>query len=177
MVSARSGKGPISRAPDLNRRRSQGRVRIRVALRRARVRLESGLLSVIRSGGCPGEWRNGRRAGFRCQCPSGRGGSSPPSPTTSSCTNKEHLGHELERGRDLCVWWGRESCGVFRTSSGTWAPISPPTSAGNTFRALAQSAARRRLRRPDANRRSVFDRQGLTRPLRSAAPSPFQGRS
>ncbi len=28
-----------------------------------------------------GEWRNGRRAGFRCQCPSGRGGSSPPSPT------------------------------------------------------------------------------------------------
>lgn len=30
-----------------------------------------------------GEWRNGRRAGFRCQCPSGRGGSSPPSPTTS----------------------------------------------------------------------------------------------
>src|ERR1700740_1826325 len=29
----------------------------------------------------PGECRNGRRAGFRCQCPSGRGGSSPPSPT------------------------------------------------------------------------------------------------
>ncbi len=30
-----------------------------------------------------GEWRNGRRAGFRCQCPQGRGGSSPPSPTSS----------------------------------------------------------------------------------------------
>src|ERR1700757_1505827 len=29
----------------------------------------------------PGEWGDGRRAGFRCQCPSGRGGSSPPSPT------------------------------------------------------------------------------------------------
>jgi hypothetical protein len=27
------------------------------------------------------EWRNGRRAGFRCQCPQGRGGSSPPSRT------------------------------------------------------------------------------------------------
>ena len=36
---------------------------------------------VIGSPGCWGEWRNGRRAGFRCQCPSGRGGSSPPSPT------------------------------------------------------------------------------------------------
>jgi hypothetical protein len=39
---------------------------------------------------CSGEWRNGRRAGFRCQCPSGRGGSSPPSPTT-------RRGHELTR--------------------------------------------------------------------------------
>ena len=29
------------------------------------------------------EWRNGRRAGFRCQCPQGRGGSSPPSRTDS----------------------------------------------------------------------------------------------
>jgi hypothetical protein len=28
------------------------------------------------------EWRNGRRAGFRCQCPQGRGGSNPPSRTT-----------------------------------------------------------------------------------------------
>ena len=27
------------------------------------------------------EWRNGRRAGFRCQCPQGRGGSNPPSRT------------------------------------------------------------------------------------------------
>ncbi len=39
------------------------------------------LHTVIRSAGLLGEWRNGRRAGFRCQCPSGRGGSSPPSPT------------------------------------------------------------------------------------------------
>ena len=37
--------------------------------------------TVIRSASLSGEWRNGRRAGFRCQCPSGRGGSSPPSPT------------------------------------------------------------------------------------------------
>jgi hypothetical protein len=28
------------------------------------------------------EWRNGRRASFRCWCPKGRGGSSPPSRTT-----------------------------------------------------------------------------------------------
>jgi hypothetical protein len=28
------------------------------------------------------EWRNGRRAGFRCQCPKGRGGSNPPSRTS-----------------------------------------------------------------------------------------------
>jgi hypothetical protein len=38
---------------------------------------------VILSPSRSGEWRNGRRAGFRCQCPSGRGGSSPPSPTIS----------------------------------------------------------------------------------------------
>ena len=28
------------------------------------------------------KWRNGRRAGFRCQCPQGRGGSNPPLRTT-----------------------------------------------------------------------------------------------
>lgn len=50
----------------------------------------------------PGEWRNGRRAGFRCQCPSGRGGSSPPSPTLSGSTK----GHGLERGRDLRAFRG-----------------------------------------------------------------------
>lgn len=32
------------------------------------------------------EWRNGRRAGFRCQCPKGRGGSNPPSRTQSKGT-------------------------------------------------------------------------------------------
>jgi hypothetical protein len=62
---------------------------------------------VVWSIGCfPGEWRNGRRAGFRCQCPSGRGGSSPPSPTGSGSTNCRRKGHELERARDLCVWVG-----------------------------------------------------------------------
>ena len=39
-----------------------------------------------------GEWRNGRRAGFRCQCPSGRGGSSPPSPTAG-----QHPGPSIRR--------------------------------------------------------------------------------
>src|SRR5579875_428033 len=41
-------------------------------------------IRVVVSTGCSGEWRNGRRAGFRCQCPSGRGGSNPPSPTIFS---------------------------------------------------------------------------------------------
>ncbi len=60
-------------------------------------------ITVVWSIGCfPGEWRNGRRAGFRCQCPSGRGGSSPPSPTLSGSTK----GHGLERGRDLRAFRG-----------------------------------------------------------------------
>ena len=52
------------------------------------------------SAACPpipaatGEWRNGRRAGFRCQCPSGRGGSSPPSPTKEQFDTKpQTIGH------------------------------------------------------------------------------------
>ena len=70
------------------------------------ARLGSGPVCVIVFPGCWGEWRNGRRAGFRCQCPSGRGGSSPPSPTMSGSTNCRHQGHELYWVRDLCVWWG-----------------------------------------------------------------------
>jgi hypothetical protein len=35
-------------------------------------------------GGFTREWRNGRRAGFRCQCPKGRGGSNPPSRTLNT---------------------------------------------------------------------------------------------
>src|SRR5215213_1553738 len=54
------------------------------------VRLGIGSPCLISSPGCWGEWRNGRRAGFRCQCPSGRGGSSPPSPT-----NRDQAGHRL----------------------------------------------------------------------------------
>lgn len=70
-------------------------------------RLGFGPTKVIWSSGRLGEWRNGRRAGFRCQCPSGRGGSSPPSPTAvSGSMNRRHKGHGLERGRDLCGLWG-----------------------------------------------------------------------
>jgi hypothetical protein len=59
-------------------------------------RLGHTAIRVVWSIGCfPGEWRNGRRAGFRCQCPSGRGGSSPPSPTPSPT---ESVGER--RGRD-----------------------------------------------------------------------------
>jgi hypothetical protein len=35
------------------------------------------------------EWRNGRRAGFRCQCPKGRGGSNPPSRTQRRARSKD----------------------------------------------------------------------------------------
>ena len=47
------------------------------------------------------EWRNGRRASFRCWCPKGRGGSSPPSRTTQRAAapiNAEEYG---ETGVDL----------------------------------------------------------------------------
>ena len=57
----------------------------------------------------PGEWRNGRRAGFRCQCPSGRGGSSPPSPTMSGSDRPRGKGHELLGVRGLRLGWSR--CG------------------------------------------------------------------
>ena len=40
------------------------------------------LLFAVGSQGPTREWRNGRRAGFRCQCPLGRGGSTPLSRTT-----------------------------------------------------------------------------------------------
>jgi hypothetical protein len=35
----------------------------------------------VRSGVCPGKWRNGRRARFRSVCPKGREGSTPSFPT------------------------------------------------------------------------------------------------
>lgn len=56
-------------------------------------------ITVVWSIGCfPGEWRNGRRAGFRCQCPSGRGVQVP-----FAHTERFDEGHGLERGRDLSV--------------------------------------------------------------------------
>lgn len=50
------------------------------------------------------EWRNGRRAGFRCQCPKGRGGSNPP-----SRTHQDPGKSLISRGPFLCP------------------PIDPPT--------------------------------------------------
>lgn len=85
---------------------------------------------VIRLRGHSGEWRNGRRAGFRCQCPSGRGGSSPPSPTMSGSTNCDYKGHELERGRDLCVWWDSRLAAGQIDRCGSWSRKSP---AGKLF--------------------------------------------
>lgn len=45
------------------------------------VRSFGAALTCVLTSSVAGKWRNGRRAGFRCQCPKGRGGSSPPLPT------------------------------------------------------------------------------------------------
>ena len=44
------------------------------------------------------EWRNGRRAGFRCQCPQGCGGSNPPSRTN---VKSRDIVHTLSRDFSL----------------------------------------------------------------------------
>src|SRR6478735_11681917 len=44
------------------------------------------------------EWRNGRRAGFRCQCPKGRGGSNPP-----LRTDRDRPRQASRRGRSRCT--------------------------------------------------------------------------
>jgi hypothetical protein len=66
----------------------------------------------------PGEWRNGRRAGFRCQCPSGRGGSSPPSPTTAVLRTAGIEVTNCTRGRDLCVLCSRTNASERRRHDG-----------------------------------------------------------
>ena len=47
------------------------------------------------------EWRNGRRASFRCWCPKGRGGSSPPSRTTQRAAAPINAAEYAETGVDL----------------------------------------------------------------------------
>ena len=84
-------------------------LRQRPCVQRRRRPLRSGwgdaTTTVVWSIGCfPGEWRNGRRAGFRCQCPSGRGGSSPPSPTFLHFCEQRDQRPRTERVRGLCVW-------------------------------------------------------------------------
>ena len=66
---ARSG------ADDCGARRGYGVPTQRVA--RFVTAGESMLVFHLGSQGPMRAWRNGRRAGFRCQCPQGRGGSSP----------------------------------------------------------------------------------------------------
>ena len=47
------------------------------------------------------EWRNGRRASFRCWCPKGRGGSSPPSRTTQRAAARQNAADQVATGVDL----------------------------------------------------------------------------
>ncbi len=76
----------------------------RVTSRQARFRVRAWCVILSRSRS--GEWRNGRRAGFRCQCPSGRGGSSPPSPTR--CTRaRPMLMESMGLARFTRILWGR----------------------------------------------------------------------
>ena len=83
---------------------------------------------MIGSPGCWGEWRNGRRAGFRCQCPSGRGGSSPPSPTIE-------IGYRLPR----------PLVGVFLLCSGRTVAVDPADDVGHLFDVLPGQPYRRDL--------------------------------
>ena len=46
------------------------------------------------------EWRNGRRASFRCWCPKGRGGSSPPSRTADRAQVRFGLGESATPNAD-----------------------------------------------------------------------------
>src|SRR6478736_7824574 len=48
------------------------------------------------------EWRNGRRAGFRCQCPKGRGRSNPPSRTQTKEPRSSDRGSFLSPARRRC---------------------------------------------------------------------------
>ncbi len=50
------------------------------------------------------EWRNGRRAGFRCQCPKGRGGSNPPSRTRRRRAPSSWTGPLRCRGPSSSRW-------------------------------------------------------------------------
>ena len=71
-VTAPAQVGVTLTGPD----RPQGRLRVQP--RRAFV--DAGCIGHTRTAhaSVTRKWRNGRRAGFRCQCPKGRGGSNPP---------------------------------------------------------------------------------------------------
>ena len=66
------------------------------------------------------EWRNGRRAGFRCRCPQGRGGSSPPSRTQGTTPGRSFGRGYLASG----VWRGswRGQAELMPTTPGMGAP-------------------------------------------------------
>ena len=71
------------------------------------------------------EWRNGRRAGFRCQCPQGRGGSTPLSRTKVPLT-RANTGNrrEVKTSRRFSLsglvrlWQGPMPGGVVRVAVG-----------------------------------------------------------
>ena len=72
---------------------------------------------VLISCGCSGEWRNGRRARFRSVCPQGRGGSTPPSPTTCRSSNGRCT------SREPCPGFGRAGFSAVPGLSRDW--LSP----------------------------------------------------
>ncbi len=64
-------------------------------------------------GGSTREWRNGRRAVFRWQCPYGRGGSNPPSRTRGWSTNQPK---KLDETPGQVIWPGVFASGGALTS-------------------------------------------------------------
>ncbi len=95
------------------------------------------------------EWRNGRRASFRCWCPQGRGGSSPPSRTKKPLLSRGFFASEvgdfyrtstlaraMKSGAELST-----SCGLTR-GSWNWSRAAGPigaVGAGTRELSMAQS--------------------------------------
>src|SRR5215211_7343204 len=72
------------------------------------------------------EWRNGRRAGFRCQCPQGRGGSNPPSRTVFPHVKPLFIAPAAKTTGEISgAWMARQvvsAASRFTGSSSSWTP-------------------------------------------------------
>ena len=119
-----------------------------------------------------GEWRNGRRAGFRCQYSKGCGGSSPPSPTSqreiTRVQGQELVGIDPAKLSDL---WGDEMAMVFQDPSTSLNPVmrveSQLTDGLRRHRSLSKKEARDRAL-------SLMQEVGIPDPVRRIRQYPHQ---